>query len=228
MTATPNGWQRPDRVLDARTLLRSLAVDRPYLVAFHPVAGPLIRPFRPRDRRTIGRAPWCDLVIDWDDAVSRAHAVVEAFGPLLTVEPLAAATNAPRVDDRDITERTPLADGARLVLGTTTVHVRLPAGGSLSETARVESPAVATPPVQLTAAQRRVAAALRAEPTLTNRELGERLGIAHETVRSHVRTLLARARAMQQTGDDTAVDRTTVAGVLHAAGQWDESPSDDT
>ncbi len=190
----------------------------PHVLVDHPSLGALLASFGPRMRLTIGRAPWCDLVVDWDPAVSRTHAIVEAFGPLLTIEPAGATTNAVLVDGVEVTTRSPLEDRQVVTLGATALLIRLPPAGALSATARVAD-AISVEPAPLTRAERRLAEALARDPGATNREIAERLGLSHETVRSQVQALLRKARATAP--DPHAVDRTTVIQALVASGRLD-------
>jgi DNA-binding CsgD family transcriptional regulator len=192
-------------------------VRAPHLVVEHPEHGALYRSVPEQGRLTVGRGAWCDIVIGWDPSVSRTHAVIERFGSMLTIEPAGEPTNALTIKSIPLRGRVPLEDGQAIKLGDTLVYVRLPPEAAEQGTVRLESAqSVPEPLVPLTRRQREVVLALEADPDATNRQLGERLGLSIETIRTHLKEATRKAR---DAGAPDPIDRTQLADVLRDAGQ---------
>ncbi len=198
----------------------------PHLVVEHPEYGALYRAVPEQGRLTVGRAAWCDIVIGWDLSVSRTHAIIERYGPVLTIEPAGEPTNALAIGDVALRGRVPLDDQQPIRLGETTLYVRLPPEAAAHRTVRLESEAQAEPSAALTRRQRDVVLALEAEPSATNRELGQRLGLSVETIRTHLKDATRKAR---EAGADDLIDRSRLPAALRNAGLIDQpSVPDDT
>ncbi|MFT4035330.1 MAG: FHA domain-containing protein [Patulibacter sp.] len=217
--APPDGWSRAPRGVTLRALLH-MTVRAPHVIVEHPTAGLLYRAIPEGGRLTVGRAPWCDIVIGWDDAVSRTHAVLERFGPLLTIEPAGQITNAVKVGGQRVAGRIPLNDAATIELGGTSLHVRLPPDGELGETLQVDA-AAPQPPPTLTGAERRVAIALSAQPDATNQQLGVTLGLSVETIRTHLQSIRRKLRAAPPGAGSGELDRPALLHALRDSGLLD-------
>jgi pSer/pThr/pTyr-binding forkhead associated (FHA) protein len=140
---------------------------------------------------TIGRDPANDVRLDWDDEVSRAHAVLEQVGGAWTLVDDGLSRNGSFVNGRRVHGRRRLDDGDSITLGQTLlVFVATP--GEVRTTTTATS---GTPP-ELTPAQQRVLDAL-CRPMLdgpvqvaaANREIAAALCLSVETVKSHMQAL---------------------------------------
>jgi pSer/pThr/pTyr-binding forkhead associated (FHA) protein len=146
---------------------------------------------------TIGRAPGCDVCLQWDSGVSRAHARLERLGRddwMLVDDGL--SHNGSIVNGERLRQRRRLADGDVLRFGHTDVLYRAPIPSS-SPTVTLASSAAE---IRLTPAQRRVLVALCrpyrdgsefARPA-SNRAIAEELVLSVEAVKTQMRTLFER------------------------------------
>lgn len=146
-------------------------------------------------RVLIGRRPSCDVVLDWDDRVSRAHAELERVGAEWTLADDGLSRNGTFLNGERIGGRRRLRDRDVLRVGHTALVFRAPAPGASSPTAAGE-PGADGP---LTPAQRRVLVALcrpcvgggLAAPT-TNEAIAHQLGVGVDAVKAHLRALFQR------------------------------------
>lgn len=76
----------------------------------------------------IGRLPESDILLDWDDAVSRAHAEVLRFAGAWHVVDAGMSRNGTRVNGEPVTGRRILADGDVITVGATDIRVRAATG----------------------------------------------------------------------------------------------------
>lgn len=152
----------------------------------------------PADLRLwIGRDPSCDVALDWDPLVSRAHVELLRAGQGWAVSDEGMSRNGTFVDGRRVVGRRRLRDGDVIELGASRVRYREPpagAGAGATETLAAKN---APASIGVTPAQRRVLAALcrplaesgpDAAPA-SNRAIAEELVISPETVKTHLRAL---------------------------------------
>ena len=147
------------------------------------------------DRFTVGRDPESDLALDWDENVSRLHALLERLGGSWTVADGDLSRNGTFVNEARVRGRRRLHDRDILRFAGTRVIFRAPSAQA-DETPFV--PAQRTSAKAITPAQRRVLAALCAplleaqdpvSATPSNNEIAELIGISVESVRSHMKAL---------------------------------------
>ncbi len=147
------------------------------------------------DRFTVGRDPSSDLALDWDENVSRLHALLERLAGSWTVADGDLSRNGTFVNEARVRGRRRLHDRDILRFAGTRVIFRAPSAQA-DETPFVPTESAATRAVS--PAQRRVLSALCAplldarEPvsaTPSNIEIAESIGISVESVRSHMKAL---------------------------------------
>jgi hypothetical protein len=143
---------------------------------------------------SVGRRLSVDIVLDWDDQVSRLHARLERVDRDWTVVDDGLSRNGTFVNGERLQGRRRLADGDTLVFGTTTVTFRSPHAESQAGTVMAEeSPAT----IHLSDAQRRVLVALcrpykdgaAFSSPATNAEIAEELVLSVDAVKTHLRVL---------------------------------------
>lgn len=143
-----------------------------------------------KDNYTVGRHPNCDLVLDWDPAISRSHASLTKAGGNWYLEDLASENGTSVNGVR--ASHTRLVDGDQLRLGDSIVVFRHLDESSSPDTvkARESMPIV-------TDVQRQVLVAL-SEPLFgseslkdpaTNAEVAGRLHLSVDSVKGHLRQL---------------------------------------
>jgi pSer/pThr/pTyr-binding forkhead associated (FHA) protein len=86
------------------------------------------------DRLTIGRDADMDVVITWDQDVSRIHAELQRAGSMWLLVDDGLSRNGTWVGDARVESRRPLHDGDRIRLGSTTITYRAPSEARASET----------------------------------------------------------------------------------------------
>ena len=179
-------------------LKERIAADRegqPYLLFRDGESVQRIAPLADAPKRmTIGRAPGCELTLDWDAKVSGAHAQLERLAEgawVLSDDGL--SRNGSYVNGERLRQRRRLADGDLLRFGDTQMLFRAPSTVVI-ETVAVSSELAA---IQLSPAQRRVLVALCrpfaadhefATPA-SNHEIAEELVVSVDAVKTHLRAL---------------------------------------
>jgi predicted component of type VI protein secretion system len=158
-------------------LLYSDGSDRQQLFAFEPGVA----------SASVGRSGASDLVLDWDDQVSRLHARFERAQEYWTVADDGLSSNGTFVNDERLSGRRRLADGDTVRVGSITMIFRYPQG---------EEQAV----VDLSTTQLRVLVALCrpykdasafADPA-TNQQIADELFLSPDVVQTHLQVLFAK------------------------------------
>jgi pSer/pThr/pTyr-binding forkhead associated (FHA) protein len=136
---------------------------------------------------TVGRQPGADLVIDWDDQVSRVHARFERVDDAWAVVDDGLSRNGTFVNGERLSGRRRLMDGDTLRFGGTRATFRSSAGGPAAK-------------VSLSTTQRRVLGALCrpfkggsgfAAPA-DDEQIAEDLFLSVKEVRQHLQVLYAK------------------------------------
>lgn len=150
-----------------------------------------------RAQASVGRRPSSDLVLDWDDQVSRLHAQLERVEEDWTVIDDGLSRNGTFVGGERLSGRRRLADGDTMRFGSTTVTFRSPQVEAQAGTAIAGDSPVA---VDLSTTQRRVLVALSrpykdgtafASPA-TNQQIADELFLSVDAVKTHLRVLFAK------------------------------------
>jgi hypothetical protein len=143
---------------------------------------------------TIGRAPGCDVCLDWDVGISRAHVRLERLGKddwMLVDDGL--SRNGSIVNGERLRQRRRLVDGDVLLLGGTPILYRAPG----PETRQTVALGTESREIHLSPAQRRVLVALCrpyregaefATPA-SNREIADELVLSVEAIKTQLRAL---------------------------------------
>jgi pSer/pThr/pTyr-binding forkhead associated (FHA) protein len=170
---------------------------------------------------SVGRRPPSDLLLDWDDRVSRLHARFELVQDAWEVVDDGLSRNGTFVNDALVSGRCRLRDGDTLRFGSTTVTFRSPPREAPARAGPDETPAS----VRLSTTQRRVLTALcrpctaggrSAEPA-TDEQIAEELFLSAAAVRTHLSVLCAKLGVEPLSGDETRmllVQRAVSAGLI--------------
>ncbi len=146
-----------------------------------------------REVALVGREPGLDVVLAWDEQVSRLHARLERVGATWTVLDDGLSRNGTFVGEERVTGRRRLQHGDRVRFGRTASVFRDPAARPSDTVPALEGSGLA-----LSDAQRQVLAALcepllRGEPVpAANAEVAAALHLSVETVRTHLKALFVR------------------------------------
>lgn len=147
------------------------------------------------DRITIGRRDTNDLVLAWDEEVSRIHAALERLGQEWTLVDEGLSRNGSWVDGERVVGRRRLRDGDLLRFGRSGVLFRDPSHGESRPTAAGADPFVTA--ATLSETQHRVLLALcrplrepevRATPA-PNLEIARETFLSVAAVKTHLRVL---------------------------------------
>lgn len=170
---------------------------------------------------SVGRRPPSDLLLDWDDKVSRLHARFERVEDGWEVVDDGLSRNGTFVNEERLSGRCRLNDGDTLRFGKTTVTFRSPEREQPLPTHPGETPAA----VRLSTTQRRVLVALCrpykarsgfAGPA-TDEQIAEELFLSAGTVKTHLSVLYAKLGVDQLPGNETRirlVERAFSAGLI--------------
>jgi pSer/pThr/pTyr-binding forkhead associated (FHA) protein len=185
--------------------------DRQQLFAFEPGSAGV----------SVGRRQPSDLLLEWDDQVSRLHARFEPVPDGWDVVDDGLSRNGTFVNEERLTGRHRLRDGDTLRFGATTIAFRSP--GPAQPAA---SDAAGTPsPSGLSTTQRRVLVALCrpfkgrsgfASPA-TDQQIAEELFLSVGSVQTHLRVLQAKLGVDGSLGNETRVrlvERAISAGLI--------------
>jgi len=146
---------------------------------------------------SVGRRETADLVLDWDEQVSRLHARFERLEQDWTVVDDGLSRNGTFVNGERLTGRRRLSDGDSLRFGATTMIFRSPQVDQQAGTAVASQIPTA---VDLSTTQRRVLVALCrpykdgtafASPA-TNQQVADELFLSVDAVKTHLRVLFAK------------------------------------
>jgi pSer/pThr/pTyr-binding forkhead associated (FHA) protein len=146
---------------------------------------------------SVGRRPSSDLVLDWDDQVSRIHAQLERVEEDWTIVDDGLSRNGTFINGERLSGRRRLVDGDTMRFGSTTVTFRSPEEEDQAGTAIAGESPVA---VELSTTQRRVLVALSrpykdgsafASPA-TNQQIADELFLSVDAVKTHLRVLFAK------------------------------------
>jgi pSer/pThr/pTyr-binding forkhead associated (FHA) protein len=155
---------------------------------------------------TVGRQPPADLLLDWDDQVSRLHARFEWVNGAWELIDDGLSSNGTFVNGERLTGRRRLGDGDTLQFGTTATTFRSPGQGSGEQ---AEAPAL----ISLSTSQRRVLTALCrpyagaggfATPA-TDEQIAEELFLSAGAVRTHLKILYAKLGVQELPQGETRV-----------------------
>jgi hypothetical protein len=146
---------------------------------------------------SVGRRETADLVLDWDEQVSRLHAQFERVEQDWTVVDDGLSRNGTFVNGERLSGRRRLSDGDNLRFGATTMIFRSPQVDEQAGTAVASQIPTA---VDLSTTQRRVLVALCrpykdgtafASPA-TNQQVADELFLSVDAVKTHLRVLFAK------------------------------------
>jgi pSer/pThr/pTyr-binding forkhead associated (FHA) protein len=158
---------------------------------------------------TVGRRPSSDLLLVWDDQVSRLHARFEWVQDAWELVDDGLSSNGTFVNEERLNGRRRLNDGDALRFGTTIVTFRSPEREQLGTANSAEAPAAA----RLSTTQRRVLVALCrpykgrggfASPA-TDQQIADELFLSVGAVRTHLRVLYAKLGIEQLPQNETRV-----------------------
>jgi pSer/pThr/pTyr-binding forkhead associated (FHA) protein len=171
---------------------------------------------------SIGRRQSVDVVLDWDEQVSRIHARLERVEEDWTVVDDGLSRNGTFVNGERIHGRRRLSDGDTLRFGSTTMVFRSPQAEVQAGTAIAgDSPAA----IELSGGQRRVLVALcrpykegaAFSSPATNQQIAEELFLSVDAVKTHLRVLFAKfgiERLPQNQKRTRLVERAFLSGVI--------------
>ena len=175
-----------------------------------------------RDHVSVGRRDSSDLVLDWDEQVSRLHAQFERVEQDWTVIDDGLSRNGTFVNGERLTGRRRLSDGDVIRFGETAVTFRSPEVDDSRGTAVASQVPTA---VDLSSTQRRVLIALCrpyaagtsfASPA-TNQQIADELFLSVDAVKTHLRVLFAKfgvEQLPQNQKRSRLVERAFYSGVI--------------
>jgi pSer/pThr/pTyr-binding forkhead associated (FHA) protein len=158
---------------------------------------------------TVGRRAPSDLVLDWDDQVSRLHARFEWVQEDWVLVDEGLSRNGTFVNEERLSGRCRLNDGDALRFGTTTITFRSPGRAQPGAGAAAETP----DGVSLSTTQRRVLAALcrpyegssRFATPATDQQIAEELFLSVGAVKTHLSVLYAKLGVEELPQSETRV-----------------------
>jgi len=196
VSANPPADARSVSELKARA--EAARAGRPFLVYMDGDDKQQLFPFESGlMRASVGRQGSSDLVLDWDEQVSRLHARFERVEEHWTVVDDGLSRNGTFVNGERLSGRRRLTDGDTVRFGATTMTFRSPGPEERVGTADASDTPAA---VELSTAQRRVLVALCrpyrdgtafAGPA-TNQRIAEELFLSVEAVNTHLMVLFAK------------------------------------
>jgi DNA-binding CsgD family transcriptional regulator len=183
------------RAVELQSVLRAEREGQPFLVGRDGDGHQRLLVLEPDDDRLwVGRGAACDIVLDWDEKVSRVHVELVRVADGWALEDGGLSRNGTFVGGDRVTGRRRLHDGDLVRFGATTLTYRAPAGTGAATGLAEEM----LSPADLTPMQRKVLAALcrplrearggLALPA-TNKAIAEELVLSVEAVKTHMRAL---------------------------------------
>jgi hypothetical protein len=170
---------------------------------------------------SVGRRPPSDLLLEWDDQVSRLHARFESVPDGWAVVDDGLSRNGTFVNEERLNGRRRLRDGDTIRLGATTIAFRSPEPAPPAASGPTGAPA----PSGLSTTQRRVLVALCrpyqgrsgfASPA-SDQHIAEELFLSVGSVQTHLRVLCAKLGVAGPPGNETRVrlvERAISAGLI--------------
>jgi FHA domain-containing protein len=211
-----------DSTSDSSARLEDERGGRPFLLFSDDDRGQQFFFFPPGSSQlSVGRGHSSDILLDWDDQVSRLHARFERVGSHWEVVDDGLSSNGTFVNQERVSGGRRLIDGDSVRFGTTTVTFRLPA---LAQPATGDI-AAASAAVDLSTSQRRVLVALCrpcngqngfASPA-TDQQIADELFLSVGAVKGHLRVLYAKLGVDALQDADTRarlVERACSAGLV--------------
>jgi hypothetical protein len=182
---------------ELKAILAAERAGRPFLLWRDTQGVQQIYDLGGRERVSIGRRTSNDIVLDDDEEVSRAHALLELMGEDWALSDEGLSLNGSFVNDKRISGRRRLADGDVLRFGRRVVEYRRPAAGSTTATSTDSH----LPTVEsLTETQRRILVALCrpykvgkgfATPA-GNKQIAAEVFLSVDSVKRHLNALFRR------------------------------------
>jgi pSer/pThr/pTyr-binding forkhead associated (FHA) protein len=182
------------RAAELQAVLRAEREGLPFLVGRDGDDRQRLVLLEPGDERLwVGRGAACDLVLEWDEKVSRVHVELARVADGWAVVDDGLSRNGTFVGGRRVTGRRRLHDGDLVRFGSSTMTFRAPAGSGAATGLADEQPV----PPELTPMQRKVLAVLcsplqerrRLALPATNRAIADELVLSIEAVKTHMRAL---------------------------------------
>jgi pSer/pThr/pTyr-binding forkhead associated (FHA) protein len=170
---------------------------------------------------SVGRQPPADLLLHWDDRISRLHARFERVQDGWEVVDDGVSRNGTFVNEERVSGRRRLKNGDALRFGTTTVTFRSPKRERPAPREQGQTPAA----VRLSTTQRRILVALcrpykaRSESAgaATNEQIAGELFLSASAVKTHLDVLYAKLGIEQLPGNESRIDlvkRAFAAGLV--------------
>ena len=143
---------------------------------------------------TIGRSSACDILLAWDERVSRVHAALDLIGHDWTVVDDGLSRNGTFLNGDRLNGRRRLRDGDTLVLGSTSFRFQ-DTGRATTQLTKVGEQLVTS--ASLSPTQRQIVTALcrpykHDDPYATpasNQQIADELFLSVDAVKTHLRTL---------------------------------------
>ena len=186
-------------VSDLMARVEAERADNPFLIFSDGAGTPQVLHLEPEaDSISIGRLPSCELVLSWDDQVSRIHARIERVDDGWEI--VDQSRNGTFVNDERLTSRYRLRDRDTVRFGVTNVVFRTPPQHAPTAPPATSVGAPPQPQVTLSSTQRRVLQALCrpykgrtgfASPA-TDEQIAEELFLSIAEVRTHLGVLYAK------------------------------------
>ncbi len=220
MSPNPRADARPVSELKAR--VEAERAGRPFLLYRDGDDNQRLFYFEPgSENASVGRGPPSDLLLDWDDQVSRLHARLERGDHGWEVVDDGLSRNGTFVNQQRVSGRCRLNDGDTLRFGTTTITFRSPEREPSDPLHAAAPPSAA----RLSTTQRRVLVALCrpykawtgfAGPA-TDEQIAEELFLSVGAVKTHLSVLYAKLAVEELPGNERRthlVQRAFSAGLI--------------
>ena len=220
MSANPSA--DASSVSDLKARVEAERAGRPFLLYRDGSGGQRLFSFEAGcAQATVGRQPPSDLLLDWDDQVSRRHARFERVGEDWELVDDGPSRNGTFVNEKRLGGSCRLNDGDSVRFGTTTILFRSPERAQPRIGGVTETPAA----VSLSTSQRRVLTALcrthggssgSAGPA-TDQQIAEELFLSVGAVRTHLNVLYAKLDVDELPQNEMKlqlVERALLAGLI--------------